>query len=515
MYLCYALSNSITQKEWEKVYKQTLLLADKLNLADWRKFYYKGIRSYAYCKVQEQTEKEFGKVKHFWLACGEYNYLGDGEYFRLEREIVIKDYNENAGPAILSKIDSYTNITSKDFKNQTDTRVYRTWRGTYFIRLLAILCFMESELHEKIFIYGDIDKKSCENAVKLVNQYLKKTIELPARCNLNRLYEIVKTIDIPEKEKLNLMINSYLGEASWRFSKIIKEKFNKKVIQQFWQDKFKDYSIGSWEFRKVLANYLSYGFAFKDIFSYIKFSNTKEECLKILDTIIEIENNMDLLSKNIGITRNPKDNNVRGFSQNFRYSLFAAENITKVEDCTFDDYVSELSKYFGEKLDVRSFLKEKIHDEDDNAFIKRVRKILAKDNYYLFKGEENYDIVFSDDLMYYKSGNKIAPYLLKDIKTAVKANAKRLVDKEFKEILKKETTEQIYELIDIKHQFPVRDIDWIHAIEYFNSHSDALKRYYPLFRMKFELFTSSEAIARALFMNDEFYEFCKSLINRK
>ena len=69
-------------------------------------------------------------------------------------------------------------------------------------------------------------------------------------------------------------------------------------------------------------------------------------------------------------------------------------------------------------------------------------------------------------------------------------------------------SKQYYELIDIYHHFPVREIDWHHAIDYFNSHSDALKRYYPLFRMKFDFFSPNEDIAKALFINDEFYEFC-------
>ena len=100
---------------------------------------------------------------------------------------------------------------------------------------------------------------------------------------------------------------------------------------------------------------------------------------------------------------------------------------------------------------------------------------------------------------------------MKEIKTAVKSNRKRLADKEFKEIQEKEPTEQIYELIDIYSHFPVRDIDWHHAIDYFNSHSDALKRYYPLFRMKFDYFLSDRSIAKALFINDDFYEFCEGI----
>lgn len=76
---------------------------------------------------------------------------------------------------------------------------------------------------------------------------------------------------------------------------------------------------------------------------------------------------------------------------------------------------------------------------------------------------------------------------------------------------KESITEQIYELIDIRHQFPVRDIDWFHTIDDFNTNPDALKRYYPLFRMKFNLYTSAEDIAKAIFLNDDFYEFCKTL----
>jgi len=514
MMLCYSISNSVTQKEWEKVYKKTLFLADKLNLAGWTKFFYKGIYSHAYCKVKEQTETEFGKVSHFWLACGEYKYIGYGKNFRLDKEINLRKYNENAGPAILGELHSLTNISSRDYDNQIDTRYYEIWRGTYFMRLLAILCFMENELHEKIFISGDIDRKSCEYAVKIVNNNLNKPIELPARCDLNKLYEIVKTIDIPEEEKLRLIKNAYLGEASWKFSKFINEKFNKKIIQQFWKNEFKDYAIGSYEFKKVLSDYLSNGFAFNEIFSCITFTNTKEECLKFLKLIIDIENNMNKISKFIGLTRNPKDNTVRGLSIDFRYSLFKSGNNINLGNCTFDDYVSELSKYFGDQVDVKSFLKDKIKDEDDDSLELRLKKYCAEENYYIFKGEEKYDITLSRDLMYYRKGNKIAPYLMNGIQEAVKSNKKRLSDNEFKELRKKEPTVQIYELIDINNSFPVRDIDWFHAIDYFNSHSDALKRYYPLFHMKFN-YTFSEDLAKALFINDEFYEFYKKLLNSK
>ncbi len=511
MHICYSISYSVTQEEWEHVYEETLELAQKLGLADWSKFYYKGIRHYAYCKIKEETKEDFGEEKHYWVACAEYSHLADGEYFRLNRELNNSKYNKDAGPAILGQIDSFTNVSSKPYENQANYRITEHCKGFYGIRLLAILCLMESRLKEKVFIYGNFSKSSCKTAVELANKYLKEPIELPVCCDYNRLYEIVKTIDIPEEEKINLMENAYLGAIDLSYKKFIEENFDKTTINQFWENRFKDCDIKDYNFKEKLKAYLSYGFDFKDLFSYITFTNKKEEYLKFLELIIEIENNRNSFSKNIGLVRNPKDNTVRGFSLEFRRSLFGPMNSTDIICYTFDDYVNKLSEYFGDQIDVRNFLKGKIRDEDEDSFLLRVKEYCQKDNYYVSEGEENCDIIYSSELMYYKTGDTLSPYLLKEIKEAVKTNKERLSDAKFKELEGKDVLEQIYELIDIYPHFSARDIDWQHAIDYFNTHSDALKRYYPLFKMKFEFLTPAEDIATALFMNDEFYEFSKSL----
>lgn len=511
MYLSFSISNSVTQEEWNKVYKKTLFLADKLNLADWSKFYNKGIRAYAYRKVKEETEIKFGKKKHFWKTCGDYEYIGDGEYFRLDKELNEWNYNENAGPAILGNIDSYTHVDSNPYEDQTQDRYIRIYRGTYYIRLLAILCFMESMLKEKMFISGDIYKRECEEAIAYVNQYLKKPIELPARCDFSRLYEIVKTIDIPEEEKLYLMENAYLGKIDLEYKNFIENNFDKTVIKQFWKNRFRGHDVDSYEFKEILEAYLSYGFDFKDLFSYISFSNTEEKYSKFMELILTIESNKSELSRYFGLSRDPNDNKVRGFSPEFQYSLFGYESIKLDKFYYIDDYANELSKYIGNYINIRNFLEENLKEVDESTVISKVKNYFKESNRILSKEGKKYDISFSNGLMYYKPGDKISPIILKEIKKEVRTNKKRLSSKEFKELEVKEPTEQIYELIDIRHQFPVRDIDWIHAIDYFNTNPDALKRYYPLFRMKFELYSSAEDIAKALFLNDEFYEFCMKL----
>ncbi len=457
MYFGYSLSNSISQQKWTKVYEETLVLADKLDLADWCKFYYKGIRAYAYRKVKEQTEKDFGKEKRIWLACADYKYLSYGEYFRLERKIQTKKYDKNAGPGILGVIGDYTNISSKVFEDQTWTYSREIWGGGYLNRILAILCYMESRLKEKMFIYGDISKDNLETAISLLNRNLEKPVELPARCDYSRLYNIVNTIDIPEEEKILLMENAYLGNIDLKYRIFIEEHFDTKTINTFWKNRFKDCDIQSDKFEKVLRAYLAYGFDLKDLFSYIPLKKTKEEYQLLLELIIKIENTKNRI---FGITKDLKYNTIRGFSWEFRCSLFGPEAENLSTNFTFDDYVNELSKCFGKYIDIRSFLEEKIKVEDDNSFKSKVKEYRLQNSYYLFKGEDKYDIVFPQNLENYKTGDKIAPYLLDQIKVAAKKNKKRLNDKKFKEIASKETTEHI---------------------------------------------------ARALFTNDEFYEFYKGL----
>lgn len=512
MDLLFSISNSVTQEEWEKAYEESLYLADKLGLADWERFYYKGVRHYAYCKVKEQAKMEFGEEEHFLRACSEYNHICGRNYIRLDRKLNKHKYKKNAGPAILEEIDSYTNVNSKRFENQTSHYHYEIWGGYYYIRVLAILCLLEGRLKEKVFIYGEVGKEDFEAAVSIANKYLKDPIEVSARCDYKRLYEIVKTIDIPDEEKLNLMENAYLGEIDLNYKSFIEARFDKTAINKFWKKRFKDCDVQDDGFKETLKAYLSYGFDFKDLFTYISFAKTREKCLKLLELVIRIENNKDKFSKALGLTRDPKDNGVRGFSLEFRRSLFGPK-CTIDATYSFDDYVTELSKHFGEQIDVRDFLKEKIKDEDEEGFILRLKDFAdnEEDDYYYSKDERKYDIFHSPLLIHYKTGYTITPFLLGEIKEVVKKSKELLAGKEFKEIEKKETLEQIYDLIDMNPNFPVRDIDWRHAIDFFYAHSDAVKRYYPLFRMKLKCFSLEESIAKALFLNDEFFEFCKGL----
>jgi hypothetical protein len=70
--------------------------------------------------------------------------------------------------------------------------------------LLAIACLIEARLGEKAFVYGDITKGQCKKAVELANKHLKKPIDVPDRCDMERFYRRISKLQMSEKEQLNM-----------------------------------------------------------------------------------------------------------------------------------------------------------------------------------------------------------------------------------------------------------------------------------------------------------------------
>mgnify|MGYP007000003776 CR=1 FL=1 len=92
-----------------------------------------------------------------------------------------------------------------------------TWGRTtsgkpYHIYLLAIACLLEVRLGDKIFIYGDITRSQCLQAIELINQYLDEPIHLPSRCVPARFYERVERLPFSTEEKQKIYASLLLGE---------------------------------------------------------------------------------------------------------------------------------------------------------------------------------------------------------------------------------------------------------------------------------------------------------------
>ena len=481
IFISYALSNSVTQKEWKKVYEESLYLAQKLALADFTDFSYKGINLHCYRKISEHQENCDGKNDPHWCAMADYKYMNDAEEFWVRKKLENKEYNPDAGAAILHFLPNYTNHKI-DGPMCNQVKLYwgsKTQGHTYHAYLLGIACMLETRLKEKVYIYGDIEKEHCEIAVDIINQYAKEPVELPARCDFGRLYNLVKSQKISEEDKLLLMEGTYLGKLDLVCGDFIRKNFDEETLNTFWKNKFKKEDTSVFEITKALTTYLSLGFDLKEINKYLSFDDTII-CENFICALIDIGNKQNPL---IAMTK--------------------------------EELLAEAEKQIGDKIDIKAVIAKKEKEDEsynNDSFIMKLKKIeneMKEEHKKLLESEDKYDINLPPEFIYYKKGQTISPELLECLSKTKEYVIEKVKEPYYIELLQDKPKEQIEALIIMNSWFPVRDIDWTHAIDYFETHEDALKRYYPLFRMDIGYATPFKAIAQALFINDDFYEFFK------
>ena len=107
------ISKSITKKEWEDVYNETLMLIEKLPLAERRKVDIHGVDTICLVKTAEHGfPPNWGhyEEKIGWAADGDIDTLKTAEEYFLPRDIIgDNEVDENAGDAMIGACLSYLN----------------------------------------------------------------------------------------------------------------------------------------------------------------------------------------------------------------------------------------------------------------------------------------------------------------------------------------------------------------------------------------------------------------------
>lgn len=93
-----------------------------------------------------------------------------------------------------------------DFEDERCDRVICLWGNKtqaepYHFYLLAVACMLEHELPGKVAIYGDITRGQCKKAVEIASDLLGEQIELPDRCDLQRLHDRVKKMPLKNQAR--------------------------------------------------------------------------------------------------------------------------------------------------------------------------------------------------------------------------------------------------------------------------------------------------------------------------
>ena len=140
-------------------------------------------------------------------------------------------------------------------------------------------------------------------------------------------------------------------------------------------------------------------------------------------------------------------------------------------------------------------------NEDDEQIIQYNSK---SDN------SEHYDIECTKEHFKFKKGNSISPELLKLLQEHFATFAESRKQNGYQFLSTLSPREQIIGLSQQINILPLCDSDWKHIINQFNKHLNSLERYYPLFMVRYDLYSSSSNVVRALLINDELYKFCKT-----
>ncbi len=211
----------IEQKEWEKLYKESLFLLQKYPIPLLRYDFEEkeGIKRRVFTTdlvADKTTDNEH------WYVFGDAISMKRAEDFRLYKNINYykhqdyKPYTEHILKIAKEKrqyIDSINGVTVFDNKTQG---------YPYHFAILAAAILLENRLHGKAYIDGDIDINQAERTVEWMNSVLTEKVKMPLCCDADALYHCLADIYPDKTEMLQLSYSKYKGELNTWLETLLK-----------------------------------------------------------------------------------------------------------------------------------------------------------------------------------------------------------------------------------------------------------------------------------------------------
>ena len=280
IFINLAISKSVTNEEWRQVYEESLKMVKAFPFAEKRRINIDGIDTICLVETKEQeaTYGFNGNVRIGWDTVGDYDYMCTAEDYYTPRNLVKEDeYLEQCEDALYGVLPAYLNY---DWKDKRFDVIYDLWGAKtqgepYHMYLLAVACMIESRLGVKAFIYGDITRGQCAKAVEMANEILENPINIPARCDAERLIERVNTLPITDKEKIDVFEKFFLGKKDLEFGRMFRKYFEESSLNEYWKGRFANYNVSQNGFHNVLNDYLLWGFEFDLLCDFVNFEDNE------------------------------------------------------------------------------------------------------------------------------------------------------------------------------------------------------------------------------------------------
>lgn len=516
------ISDSVTDKEWEKVYEETLGLISHFPLCDIKREKIHGIDTF--CLVPTQEDKK----KLCWSTCGDYYSYKTAETHYMYRHIQKNGENQHSDD-IYDAILGAVPVLSDE---EREKHVFSIWgedktQGEPFqIFLLSVACLFEARLHEKIFTHGDITRGQLKKAVEIANKYLDSPIEMPDSCFPDRLAERIKKLNITTYDQISTLISLFLGTKDKVFGDCLRKYFSQEDLDAYWKSVFSRNYIGTTGFEKNFKNYMLWGFDFEKLMSLIDYADETGEPQYEKFINIVMDGKLHIKEKNCidHLEIHPEEEQPYGIATLFAQIFLGGARNKKIDRyIPIDEIRFSLNKELGDKCDVNKIIdnylkKERKEDmseksemaqdnsqKDDPA--EELHQMLETERAKLVKNQEDYDIIVCHQALHYKKGNTISPEIEEYLKNFQKYAIDALNSQKFKEFSGKDIKDVCRIFAHRSRDFWLTKSDWERIFDEVEKDRAKIERYYPCFKLEFD---SNEIIEldRALILNDELYDYC-------
>jgi len=537
-----AISKSVTREEWKSVYEESLKLVEAFPLAEKRKIKIDDIEVVCLVKSEEH-EENYGwndeEVRVGWDAVGDYTHMITAEDYYLPRDLVDdNEYEEECEDALYGVLPAYLNYSWEDpeFLHIYDIWGAKTQGEPYHMYLLAIACLIEARLGNKAFVYGNITRGQCIRAVEMANAVLEKPIEVPDRCDADKLYERVKTLPISEVEKMTVYVRFYMGKHNAEFGNYLRKHFSKDICDQYWKKKLGQYEITQSGFEDAFSDYLLWGFDLECIVKFINFENKDGNLMydKFVEKVMDAKLHLKDKDCSDPLKIDEDESRPYGVSTLFAGILFGHEKSKKI-----DRYIpivevrAALNNALAEKCDVNAIIDEylkkekeqtKIHissetseEELHNAYEQDAsevfRQVIDMKKKQFEKEWKEYDIAEYEHLKFYEKGDSINPNIMKSVGKFFAFYCSVLGEEKYKALLSEAPDKRCRWLAEQNRYILIRDQDWEKIFKDIKETKNSFARYYPMIRV---CITSREIshMIEAIIINDELYEYCDTLAEK-
>lgn len=535
------ISKSVTKKEWEKVYNETLFLIDKLPLAEKITKNIHGIDTICLVRTKERTEK-YGWIREEtrtgWFADGDYNWMNTAEDYFLSRDLVKEDeIDPRAGDAILCYLAAH--CLGYRWKDDICSHTYGIWGGktqgeVYHMYLLTIACLIEARLGEKAFVYGDITRGQCRKAVEIANKYLENPIEMPDRCYMDRLFDRISKLPLSLEEKYRLFDSAYLGSKDGEYGDFVRKVFSEGTISTCWKKKLTEYEIGTSGFSSFFREYMTQGFGLEELCGYVKLQDKDGQDIHRKFVMRIMDAKMHIREKNCEdpLSIDPEAEGTYSIWTLFAQFGFAGARNKKIDryipideirkalragmsqyddiDQIIDEYLEKEAQQIEINLEEAKKSEESFEQAVEQDASEVFNQIMDKKREEFEKDQEKYDIGEAEKLKFFEKDDTIRTGLAEALGKSRKFLDSILEEKEYKEWKEKSAHEKCEWLVESNKYILIRDKDWEKIFTDIENNGDSFGRYYSIMRVKMDS-DSLVDMCSALMINDDLYDYSKTL----